>query len=814
MNDLRFALRSLAKSPGFTAVALLSLALGIGASTAVFSLVNAILLRSLPVPNPHELRVLQWSGTKHQFSYYSGSQDRSGRLIVADSFSFPLFRALRDECAARADIFGYTNLNSVTARGRHEPFTAEEGLLVSDNFFTGLGAHAAIGRTLGAEDGKSGAPLVTVISHDWWEKQFDLDPAVLGATVTLNGHAFTIVGVMPREFRGVHPGAATEFYVTTAAQPRLLAAWELTAPDRAWFRVMARLKPGVGDAQFRAAMDVVFGRAATNLITDAKLVVTSGHAGPEWQHRYYEKSLLLLLGVVGVVVVVACANLAGLVLARGAARQHEFAVRAALGSGRWRLARQALTESLLLAGGGAGLALLVAQWLKSGIGQLLAGSRDGLSYDTSLDLTVLGFTIALAFVTAVLSGLLPAWSAGRVDPLSGLKAAAAVTAPRLRAGRALVSAQIALTIVLLTGATLYVRTLVNLMHINPGFATENLLLFRLNPRAAGGYRGAQATAFYESVQRNLTAIPGARAVTFMQFALLGHMMGGTGFEIPGHPKEDRNASRLNIGETFFDTLRIPLRLGRAFGAADTDGGPRVAIVNDKFARTYLGGENPIGQMLHVGDYDWQIVGVCGDTVYTELKDGPPSTMYFPIRQTGANSAYFAVRTALPPRAIASEVRKAVAAVNPNVPIAEVTTQVDLRDENISQERMFALLCGALALLAVLLSCIGLYGLMAYSVARRTREFGVRMALGAKPRAIAWPVLRAALLLAAAGLAAGVPAALALTRLIASQLYGVSPTDPLTLVGGAIVLLAVATLAAWLPARRASRVDPMTALRAE
>ena len=813
MNDLRFALRSLARSPGFTAVAVLSLALGIGASTAVFSLVNAILLRSLPVPNPHELRVLQWSGTDHKFNRYSGSQDRSNRQIVADSFSFPLFRALREQCAAQAEIFGYTDVSSVTARGRREPFTAEEGLVVSGNFFTGLGARTALGRTLGVDDDKPGAALATVISYDWWEKQFDLDPAVLGATVTLNGNAFTIVGVMPREFRGVHPGAATEFYVTTAAQPQLLAGNSLTAPNQAWFRIMARLKPAVSDAQFHAALDVVFAREAADWIKEPKLVVTSGHAGPEWQRRYYQKSLLLLLGVVGVVVVVACANLAGLLLARGAARQHEFAVRAAMGAGRWRLARQALSESLLLAGGGAGLGLFVAMWIKNGIGQLLAGSRDGLRYDTALDVTVLGFTVALAVVTAALSGLLPAWSAGRVDPLAGLKSSSSVSAPRLRAGRALIVAQIALSVVLLTGAALYVRTLVNLVQINPGFATENLLLFRLNPRAAG-YRGAEATAFYDGVQRNLQALPGVRAVALSRYALLGHGMAGTGFEIPGHPKVDRNASQLNVGETFFDTMRIPLLLGRAFTAADADGAPRVAIVNDKFARTYLPGENPVGQTLHVGNNDWQIVGVCGDALYTGLKDGPPPTMYFSFRQNGASAAYFAVRTAVAPLSLVAAARKAVAAVDPKVPLANITTQVDLRDENISHERMFAMLCGALALLAVLLSCIGLYGLMAYNVARRTREFGVRMALGAQPRNIARPILREALLLAAGGLAVGVPAALALTRLIRGQLYGVSPTDPATLLAGAVLLLAVAALAAWLPARRAARVDPMTALRAE
>jgi len=448
------------------------------------------------------------------------------------------------------------------------------------------------------------------------------------------------------------------------------------------------------------------------------------------------------------------------------------------------------------------------------LGQLLAGTTDGLHYDTSLDLRVLGFTLAVAVVTAVLSGLLPAWSAGRVDPLAGLKSSAAVKSPRLRAGRVLVAAQIALAVVLFVGGGLYVRTIVNLVRINPGFAMENLLLFRLNPRAAG-HRGAQLASFYDQVLPALARIPGVRSATLTEYAMLGHAMSGSSYSgLPGDRSADRGADKLTVGDTFFDTMRIPLRLGRGFTAADVSGASKVVVVNDAFVRAFLSSVNPVGQTMKEDNTLLEIIGVCGDTLYTDLKGRPTPTVYYTYRQNNTGAAYFAVRTVLSPLTIVGAARKAVAAIDPDVPLADITTQEALRDENITQQRMFATLCGSLAALAMLLSCIGLYGLMAFNVTRRTGEIGVRLALGAQPGDISRPILREALLLAAAGLAIGVPAALALAQLIKSQLYGVAPADPLTLVAGAVLLLAVAVFAAWLPARRASRVDPIVALRAE
>jgi predicted permease len=821
MSDLRYALRQLAKSPGFTVVAVLSLALGIGANTGVFSFVNAILLGSLPVPNPQELRTIQWSGTdaqlRNMYGRFSTSGGAEGRRTKGDAFTYPQYRSLREQGATQAEIFGFTELHDTNVRARHEAFTAE-GLMVSDNFLSGLGLRPVLGRMFAAGDDQAGAAPIVVISYGWWEKQFALDPAVLGQTVSLNGNAFTITGVMPREFRGVEVADTKEFFVPMSAQPLLMASYPPTSQDHWWVNLMARMRPSSSNPQLQTALDVFFAAQVEKIMKAPRIELGDGRAGPAYDQTYYRKPLMILLSVVGVVILVACANLAGLSLARSASRQHEFAVRAALGSGRWRLVRQSLVENLVLAFLGGGLGILLAGWGKTVISQLLAGSPQGLRYNLSLDFTVLGFTFALSLVTALLSGLLPALRAGRVDPVAGLKSRTALGAPRLRTGRILVAAQIALSVLLLAGAGLYVRTLVNLVRIDPGFATEKLLLFRLNPRAAG-LRGAAATAFYGRVQDALEKIPGARAVALTQYKLLAGMMSGGGFfTLPAHPEltgEKRpSAHQLDVGETFFATMGIPLRLGRGLTAADAEGAPKVVVVNETFVRSYFPNENPLGQMVKVGNSEWQIVGIYRDAKYGDIKIDVPPTVYFSYRQSGTSSAYFAMRTALPPLSIVSAARKAVAAVDPNVPLADITTQEAVLDRRIAPERMFATLVSALAGLAVLLACIGLYGLLAYNVARRTSEIGIRLALGAQQGDISRPILREALLLAVAGLAIGVPAALALAQLVKSQLYGVAPADPLTLIAGALLLLVIALLAAWLPARRAARVDPLVALRSE
>jgi len=824
LQDLRYGLRMLAKNPGFTAVAVLSLALGIGAGTAVFSLVNAILLRSLPVPNPQELRVIRWTGDYvHMTSLNEPLATTSGSRMSAHSVTHPAFLNLREQGAALANIFGFQPLQDITARAKSEAFTTR-GMMVSDNFFSGLGVHPFMGRLLNAEEDFKGSATSVVITYDWWERHLALDPGVLGQTVVLDGTGFTVVGVLPPEFSGVVPGDPSEFYVPMAAQSQFL--YRPITESYHWFvRLMARLRPGVSDTQLRATLDVAFSREAGAIMKDPRILMEPGRGGLAIDRNNYRKPLLLMLGVVGLVMLVACANLAGLSLARGATREHELAVRAAIGAGRWRLVRQSLTESLVLASLGGGFGVLVAMWGKTAISRLLAGSADGLHYDLSLDLTVLSFSLATALVTGLLSGLLPALRAGRVDPLGGLKSHGALSAPRLRAGKVLVAAQVCLSLLLLTGAGLYLRTLVNLTHIDAGFNTESLLLFQLNPGGAGYDDVARRTTFYAQVQDSLSAIPGVRGATFLGYPLLNNTGWSGWFFLPDRfadYREGMQSYRLTVGETFFATMGIPVLQGRGLSAADAEGAPEVVVVNETFAREYSPDRNPVGRTVHILMYDWRIVGVCRDAKYLNVKEAAPPTVYFPFRQisympsmrNNYRNAYFALRTALPPMALTTAARKAVAAIDPNVPLANITTQDAVRDRNINQERLLATLCGALAGLALLLSCIGLYGLMAYHVARRTREFAIRMALGASRRNIADPILREALLLAALGVAIGVPVALTLARFIKSQLYGVAPTDPVTLIGAGVLLIAVAVLAAWIPARRAAKVDPMAALRHE
>jgi len=838
IQDIRYAFRTLLKNPVFTAIAVISLALGIGANTAIFSLVNGILLRSLPVSNPQELRVMQWSGADPALGVHGrllpvgvdtrkGSDSMkagpwAGQRHISNAFSYPLYKDLREQCAAQADIFGYDDL-IVTARTQGEPFIAR-GMIVTGNFFTGLGVRPVIGRLFTAEDERPDAAPVVAITYAFWQKQFNLDPGVLGRPVTLNGNSHTIVGVLPREFIGVTPGSdETEFYVSFSPQSSIFSSYFQTQTDYWWIKLMARMKPGMKDTRLQAALDVTFAAQAGSFMKEPKIELSDGRAGAAYTSEGYRKTLLILLGTVGIMLLVACANIAGLSLSRGAVRRHELAVRAALGAGRVRLLRQSLTESLMLALLGGMLGIVLAVWGRNIVSRLLAGSPDGLYYDLSLDLRVLGFTLAMAVVAALLSGLLPAFRASRVDPVDGLKDRAALGTSRLRAGRLLVTAQVALTMLLLVGGGLYIRTLVNLVKIDPGFTVENVLLFNLNTDSAG-LSDTAMNQLYKQAQESLSTIPGVRSATLIDTKLLdGRLPGGAFFTLPAHPELTKymqpQADHLTVSETFFTTLDVPILLGRGFTTTDVEDSTQVVVVNETFVKKYFSKEYPIGQVLRSDMFgkqsaDWNIVGVCRDAKYTGIKTDVSPTVYFSYRQVPAIASYFALRTSVPPLSLVSAVRKAMAALNPNIPLSDITTQKAVRDKDISQEIMFACLCGALAVLTVLLSCIGLYGLMAYNVARRTSEIGIRMALGATPSNIARSILREAFILAVTGLTIGVPVALALTRFIKSQLYGLSPSDPVTMIGACVLLIAVSLLSAWIPAHRALRISPMEALRCE
>lgn len=832
-HDVCIAVRSLRRSPGFTAVAVLSLALGTGANTAIFSLVNAILLASLPVPRPQELRMIRWTGVDPRIRHYSGSLKPAGAAagtgtarsrvgvppgtrLVADAFTYPLFLDLRRDHAAEADLFGYTPLPETSLRAREGSFLAR-GLMVSGNFFSALGVWSLHGRLFAMEDEAPGAPPVVVISQPLWRDHFGLDPAVLGQPLTLNGRSYSVVGVAPHGFAGPSPDDAPEFYVPTAAQPHLMPDWPSASSDHWWVKLMARVPAAHSDASLRAALGSAFAARNASVIGRPGIELADGRAGTEGGRDTYRRPLLILLGAVAMTLLVACANVAALSLVRGAAQRHERAVRVALGASRWHLVRRSLVESLLLALLGGGLGMVWASWGSALVSRLLAGSAEGLKYEVSPDWTLAGFAFAIVLVATLLSGLLPALRTARADSRPLLADRSAIGAPRLRLGRVLVTAQIALSVPLVVGAGLFVRSFVNLARVDPGFATEDLLLAKLDPNVAG-LRGRAATAFFIRVQESVARIPGVRGAAIVQHKLLGGWMsGGSFFRLPAHPEmagKKPQAHRLTVSETFFDTMAIAVSRGRGFTPADVDGAPKVVVVNETFVQSYMAGGQPLGQVLEANGADWQIVGVCGDARYTGLKTEVPPTVYFSHRQDGLRQAYIAVRTGGRPLALASAVRKAVAAISPEVPLADVTTQATVRDQAMAHESMLATLCGGLAAVALALACIGLFGLMAYDVARRTREIGLRIALGATTRETGSAIVGQAFLLALAGLAIGMPAAFGLGRIVEGQLYGVGQVDPAAFIGGALLLTVMASLAAYIPARRAARVDPMEALRCE
>jgi len=683
--------------------------------------------------------------------------------------------------------------------------------MVSGNFFSALGVRPAIGRLLDSDDERAEAVPAIVISYRLWEQQFGLDPNVIGESIALGTFSFTIAGVLPKGFRGVRPGNNTDFYVPFSAQSQL--NWKME-PDDWCMALMARLKPGIDDAQFQSALNVAFIREAEAVMKDPRVWITAGRGGTDEDRNQYGGPLRLLLVVVGLVLLVACINLAGLLLARGAGRQHEFAVRAALGAPRRQLIRQSLTESALLALFGGGLGLVIAVWGKAVLGHLLATSPEGLHYDTSLDMRVLSFTVGISLLTVLLSGLWPALRAARVDPLAGLKDRGTVGAPRLRASRCLVAAQIGISLLLVAAAALFVQSLINLTHIkNIGYAMDHLLVFKLQ-LFRGEVNSQTPFAFFERIRESLATIPGVRSAAFSAWPT-----GDYGFTIPGDisgTAEQKPAHVSFVNETFFTTMGIPLVLGRESQPADADN-PKAVVVNEAFVRKHLPGRNPIGLTIKLwGKEDVRIVGVCRDAKYMDMDFRREVTpmMHFSSRQMHPRIARFVLRTTVPPLAITRTVQRTVAAIAPNAPLIDISTQEQARDAVIHQERAFAALCGSLAVLAVLLSVIGLYGLMMYQVARRTSEIGIRHALGATRWQIAHPIVREAIALTGVGIVIGVPLTLALTRLLRWHFYGVGPGDPFTFCGAAILFFLVALIAAWLPARRAARVDPIVALKSE
>jgi predicted permease len=815
---MRYGLRQLRKSPGFTAVAVLSLALGIGANTAVFSLINGILLKSLPIRNPHELRLINWTTQKmkphlSKFGPFLGDYGYDDNRYYCGSFPYPVYKAFAEQVEGFSDLFAISFVGDDVTINTGGPATVAIARKVSGNFFKGYGAQVLIGRPITPEDDRPGAVPVAVITYDLWERTFGLDPHVLGQTLALKDGAFTVIGVLPRNF--VDPLVLVQradFYVPMVAQSVFEEEW-LNSDNAWWVQIMGRLAPGVNEAQIQASLEILFSHVVNRSKAEFDrpgILLQEGRHGVMMGRRRKARPLWFLQGVVGVVLLIACTNLAGLLLARGTARQHEMAVRAAMGAGRRRLIRQSLTESMILSMAGVCLGLIFSSWIRMALSGFIIDQRLNLKVDTN----VLIFTMILGVVTAFLSGLFPALRAGSTDPLAGLKDSGSRSAPRLRLGKVLVTTQVGLSVLLVVTAGLICRTLINLYQTDTGFDTENILLVDIQPLKSlselGSLRG-----FHSNLRQKITAIPGVQSVALSNSTLLRRSRRSPDISIPGRPDSERHKSEeLVVSDKYFATMGINLLQGHEFDSSDTWTSPRVAVVNEEFARLFFPEENPLGQFFPLYGKQWQIVGLCSNHTHRAIRRDVPPIFYLPHQQIPGPNFSYAIRTVLAPLSLIPVVRKVVAEGDRNLPLEEFTTQKLALKESLAQERLYASLCGSLALLALALSCIGLYGIMAYNVARRTGEMGIRKALGACPWDVAWPILREALTLAAIGVAIGLPVALALVRLIRSIFYGIEPHDPLTIIGTVVIIVAVAALAAWIPARRAAKVDPMEALRYE
>jgi predicted permease len=959
LQDIRFALRVFRKSPGFASVAILTLALGIGANTAIFSLIDAVMLRSLPVENPSQLVLLKWGSRNPPDTHgYMSAGDCPAdlRFDAANpsvhpsgcSFSEPMFREI-----AQADVFSATaafaNSGRLNLTG-NGPATVINGQLVSGDFFRTMGLKPALGRLLDASDDTPSATPVAVLNYGYWRSAFGGSPDVVGRTIELNNVPFTIIGVAEQRFTGISPGSDYDVWLALSDGQRISNSgpfrWQNRQADVAfwWLTIIGRLKPDTPVAQTQAVVSGLFrnemlhgsvplfhagepaggpalgpgapaggaimrreivtggppapaggnvptrmtpalgdglvhmrreapggpppqstgnapvvmlapqgaapaggphpsesGSAQETLPTPAdnpEIALVPAQTGLTGSRTQYSNPLYVLMLAVGIILLIACANVAGLMLARAAARRKEMAVRLALGAGRTRIVRQLFTESVMLSVLGGAVGILFAYWGAHAIISFVSSNQARpLGFAAGVDLRVLGFTLAISLLTGILFGIAPTLRSARLNLTSALKEGEGSSASSGHArgkwfsiGNALVVAQVALAIVVLVGAGLLVRTLANLRSIDVGFDSHNILIFGINPELIG-YKGPQVDSLYRDLQGRLSETPGVKSVSYSMGPLLSGGLMITSFHWPGTPEDQQSeADTLGVGPNFFETLHIPFLAGRGFtasdftlsasnnGAAPTSASTPV-IVNHAFVEKYLGKENPLGKRFgetpayanDPANPGFEIVGVVRDAKYNSLRRDIHAMIYTPQSAGGAS---FELRMAADPQALLPAIREVVAQVNTTLPLFDVKTESQQIDRLLFQERLVARLAGFFGFLALVLACVGLYGLLSYEVSRRTREIGIRMALGAQPESVLKLVLRQGIVLAIMGAALGTGVALGVMRYLASMLYDVRANDPLTMIAVALLLTVVALAACYIPARRAMRVDPMVALRYE
>jgi len=857
MQDLRYGARALLHNPAFTVMACLSLALGIGANTAIFSFINAMLMRPLPVADPASLVVLKWhipakkrtaDTVVHHASGYFDDDPKLG--FLSPIFPYPAFEALRKSSSALAVLFAYEPAGKLNVYAGQQAEIMDGGY-VSGDYFRGLGIVPAAGRLIAGDDDRAGAPTVAVLSYGFAQAHFGNAGAAIGRRVLIDNIPFTAIGVTPQGFFGVNPSRAPDLFLPLHANLLLDPAREPGAIDGYhdehyyWIEMMGRLRPGLTLTQARAALAPVFdGWVAATATTDLErknlpqFLLQDGARGVDRMRGLYTQTLGLLLAIVGLILAIACANIANLLLARATARRREMAIRLSIGAGRWRVIRQLLTESFLLAllGGGAGI--LFAEWGMRFLTHVLFAGGTPFAVRPGLNSAVVAAALLLTVLTGLLFGLAPALHAARVDPMPVLKESQ-TGGPRgdahLRVGpgRALVVLQLALCLLLLVGANLFVRTLANLRSLDMGFERANVLLFKVNARQAG-HRDAEILPFYNDLEKRLVTIPGVRGTTMANSPLIGAGAWGwavvpLGRERPenaatGHGSgfSRRETRVLGVGPGFFSAMRIRLLAGREFDERDNSSRSAVAVVNEAWAKVNLNGRNPIGRSVTSYGLDrkprqMEIVGVAQNARYDDLTGDFPAVVYMPLEQNvdlPVDEMTFFVRTAGDPLGSAGTVREIVHQADSRVAVEALSTQAAQIEGEIVPETLVARLCTAFALLALAIACVGLYGTTSYNVAQRTSEIGIRMALGARRETVVRMVLRDVLVLAAAGMAIGLPAALGASKLIESRIFGMKPGDPLALTTALAILLSAALAAGYLPARKASRTDPMAALRHE
>jgi putative ABC transport system permease protein len=836
--DVRYAVRSFRNSPSLVLVIAASLALGIGANTAIFSVINAVNLKMLPVHEPERLVLLKWSAKAWPDPFVQsmegGLEHEPGQHVASTAFSSEVYESIKRQNDAFDQTFSFAsndeNVN-LELNGRAESAHVQA---VSGNFFDGLGVSPVLGRMILPSDDSASATPAAVVSHDFWRNHFGGDIEVSAKRITINGEAVTIVGVAPTEFFGIIPGSPVDVYIPLSFYSnqwkRLYPQDPLDSPGTWWLGVVGRLKPGIDPAKAKSELQVIVDRTlrtklktATNAVFVSIGVMPAGR-GLNGLREKFSTSLFLLMGMVGLVLLIACGNVAGLLMARASVRQKEIAVRLSLGASRGRVIRQLLVESLLLAliGGAAGL--LVSFWASSTLVRLLGSGKNPIYLPAGVDIRVLAFTAAVSVLSGMFFGLVPALAATRVNISPTLKDNAAQFSARgfrLRFGKALVGGQVALSLLLLIASGLLLRTLDRLQKVNLGFSQQALLTFEVRP-GLNAYSDEKLISYYEDLQRRLQALPGVRSVAFTQHGPIDSGWSSNGMGIPGYTAAGERVDfyRHIVGPGYFATLNVPIVLGRPITERDTLNSAKSVVINETAVRKYFHGDNPIGKRLTSGknqnEVTFEIVGVAKDVKYGKIRDDAPPTFYWSYAQSTliSRQMIFLVRTDTDPVALETSVRQVCLDLDKDVPVVHMKTEEEIVQGSLFLERTFALLTSAFGALALLLACIGLYGTIGYAVARRTAEIGVRMALGAGRANILRMVLGETLLIVAAGVLVGLFAAWAASRLLTHQLYGLSPHDPLTIADAGGVILAITLLAGYLPARRASRVEPMVALRCE